>query len=428
MDVTIRPAELQGTVAAIPSKSMAHRLLICAALADAPTKIVCPSSSDDIDATASCLEALGAHVARGGDGFFVAPVREPRAGARLDCGESGSTLRFLLPVAAALGAGALFDGRGRLPERPLSPLREQLEAHGVTLSAPGAWPLAVSGRLAAGSFELPGNVSSQFVSGLLLAAPAAGAPVAVRVAEPVESRPYIDLTMGALEAFGAETANARADGACAFAVRSPRLSSPGTLEVEGDWSAGAFWLAAGALSGGGVAVRGLRQSSRQGDRAVLGALAMLGAHVSRTNTLVAASASRLAGCRLNVADHPDLVPPLALVAALAEGDTTIFGARRLRLKESDRLASVSAALAALGARVEPFDDGLRVRGVGLLRGGEVDSAGDHRIAMMAAVAACFASGPTVIHGAECVSKSYPGFFDDLASLGGVVELREGEVA
>lgn len=422
MDVTIRPSELQGTVAAIPSKSMAHRLLICAALADAPTKLECPTSSDDIDATIRCLVALGAHVTRLADGFFVEPIREVSGDAHLDCGESGSTLRFLLPVAAALGSGALLDGHGRLADRPLSPLREQLEAHDVTLSAAGVLPLTVSGKLRGGSFELPGNVSSQFVSGLLLAAPAVGSAIAVRVSEPVESRPYIDLTMDALESFGAGVATARDDGATAYAVTSPALTSPGSLEVEGDWSNAAFWLAAGALSGGGVAVRGLRQSSHQGDRSILGALAMLGAHISRTNTLVAASASNLAGCALNVADCPDLVPPLALVATQAVGDTTIFGARRLRLKESDRLESISSALEAMGAQVDPFDDGLRIRGTSQLHGGEVDAAGDHRIAMMAAIASCLADGPTTIHGAECVSKSYPSFFEDLATLG--ADVRE----
>lgn len=428
MDVTIYPSELQGSVAAVPSKSMAHRLLVCAALADGPTRIACPATSQDIDATARCLAALGTSVARDGNGFVVTPAarREdgavPMAPAVLDCGESGSTLRFLLPVTCALGRDATFVGHGRLLERPLEPLLSQLRAHGVRAGSPAGGALSVSGRMTSALYELPGDVSSQFVSGLLLAAPAVDGPVAVRVAEPVASRPYIDLTVDALACFGVQVVVLRSERDVTYGVPAEaRLVTPGSLDVEGDWSNAAFWLAAGALSEGGVAVRGLNQASHQGDRAILGALAMLGAHVSRTSTFVGASASPLVGRPLNVADCPDLVPPLALVAALAEGDTHITGAGRLRLKESDRLETISAALNALGGNVEATDDGLVVHGVTALRGGLVDAAGDHRIAMMAAVAACGADGPSTIRGAECVSKSYPAFFDDLASLGAHVE-------
>lgn len=439
MNAVIEPGPLTGEVLAPSSKSEAHRLLVCAALAPGTTDIDCTTTSQDIDATAGCLEALGARVARTRLGFRVSPIPgtsatdnlpEARRGALLDCGESGSTLRFLLPVVAALGCGARLTGRGRLPERPLSPLYEELVAHGAELSPQGAMPLAVGGRLRPGRFSLPGNVSSQYVSGLLLAAPLMGAPVEVVVTEPVESRPYVDITVAALESFGVEVGESAAtaeDGSPArsFVVSAPRgLSSPGAVSVGGDWSNAAFWLAAGAIGGEGVAVRGVDVKSPQGDRQVLGALALLGARVLRGAEGAACSPDRLSGRTIDVRSCPDLVPPLAAVAALAEGTTRITGAARLRIKESDRLATVSAAINALGGRVDEADDGLVIEGVPELAGGTVDAANDHRIAMMSAILATRCSGPTTIVGAECVAKSYPAFFEDFASLGGHVTKEE----
>lgn len=439
MNVTIRPGALTGEVRAPSSKSEAHRLLICAALAPGTTDIDCTSTSDDIDATIGCLEALGARVARTRRGFRVVPVPgtsasdnrpEGRRGALLDCGESGSTLRFLLPVVAALGCDARLTGHGRLPQRPLSPLYEQLQAHGAELSPQGVMPLAVGGRARAGRYELPGDVSSQYVSGLLMAAPLMGGPVEVLVREPIESRPYIDITVRALASFGVEVSESAArtgDGAPArsFVASAPRgLASPGAVSVGGDWSGAAFWLAAGAIAGDGVAVSGLDLGSAQGDRQVLAALALLGGRVLRSPEGAACAPDHLRGHDLMVASCPDLVPPLAAAAALAEGVTRIRGAERLRLKESDRLETVSAAINALGGRATVVDDGLDIEGVGELAGGTVDAAGDHRIAMMAAVLACRCASPVTIVGAECVSKSYPAFFEDYAALGGSVRKED----
>nr|WP_075576661.1 3-phosphoshikimate 1-carboxyvinyltransferase [Olsenella timonensis] len=436
MNVIIHPGALSGEVIAPSSKSEAHRLLICAAFAPGTTDVDCTSTSADIDATISCLEALGARVARTRAGFRVRPVPgssasdnlpEPSPHATLDCGESGSTLRFMLPVVCALGRGAELVCRGRLPQRPLSPLYEQLVEHGATLSPQGASPLEVSGRIRSGRYALPGNVSSQYVSGLLLAAPLLRAPVEVVVGEPVESLPYIDLTVAALERFGVEVSCAQgADegGAQArvYDVCAPDgLVSPGSVAVGGDWSNAAFWLVAGAIGERGVAVRGLDARSAQGDRRVLSALAMLGARVLRTPAGSAVRPAELRGATIDVTDCPDLVPPLAAAAALARGTTRIVGAARLRLKESDRIETVSAAIRALGGSVRASADGLEIDGSPRLRGGVVDAANDHRIAMMAAVLATRCEGPTTILGAECVEKSYPRFFDDLASLGGVVE-------
>ena len=442
MIAAVFPGPLSGEVRAPSSKSEAHRLLICAAFAPGTTDIDCTTSSEDIDATARCLEALGARVTRTRLGFRVVPVRGTSAtdnvpeavrGALLDCGESGSTLRFLLPVVAALGCDARLTGRGRLPERPLSPLYEELVAHGASLSPQGAFPLAVSGRLLPGRYSLPGNVSSQFVSGLLLAAPLMGGPVEVEVVEPVESAPYVTLTMRALERFGVEVSERRHEREDGTLVRSyfahaPRgLSSPGAVSVGGDWSNAAFWLAAGALApegSSGVAVLGLDPRSPQGDRQVLAALALLGARVLRGTDGAACAPDRLRGRVIDVSSCPDLLPPLAAVAAVADGTTSFVGAARLRLKESDRLKSVTDALLALGGRAEQTEDGIVVEGVPELAGGTVDPANDHRIAMMAAILASRCARPVTILGAECVNKSYPAFFEDLGGIGGIVSRRE----
>ena len=436
MDVVISPRELSGSVAAVASKSEAHRILVCAAFADAITDIDCNTTSDDIDATISCLESLGARVARTSRGFRVVPVPRSEDGrvlatkdAELDCGESGSTLRFLLPVVAALGCGARITGRGRLAARPLSPLYEELVSHGVTLSEQGAFPLTVSGSLRGGSFVLPGDVSSQFVSGLLMAGAVAGLRLDVSVTEPVQSRPYIGLTTSALERFGIRATSSheqseRESRSLWHVSATSKPSTPGTVAISGDWSNASVWLAAGALSTSGVEVTGLDLISPQGDRSILGALALLGGRVSRSSTSAKVTRDTLSARTINVSDCPDLVPALSAVACMASGTTRITGAARLRLKESDRLETVSAALRAMGGKAQVTRDGLEIEGVPALSGGVVDAANDHRIAMMAAVCASFASGPTTIRGAECVAKSYPDFFSDLESLGGSVSRKD----
>ena len=434
MRAIIEPKALSGEIAAPSSKSEAHRLLICAAIAEGTTNVECATSSRDIDATIDCLEALGARITRTKDGYRVVPVPrssacpsrvEARADAPLDCCESGSTLRFMLPIACALGSGASLTGQGRLPERPLSPLYERLVEHGAHLSEQGAFPLRVSGCLRGGTFELPGNVSSQYVSGLLMAAPLTGDSVEVVVSEPVESRPYIDLTTSALAAFGvsvSETVSFTSDGrpARSWQIQAPAtMVSPGSVRVGGDWSNAAFWLAAGALAGSGVAVLGLDPQSPQGDKNALAALSLLGARVLRRRDGAACSPGELSARTIDVRDIPDLVPPLAAVAAFAHGTSRFVGAERLKIKESDRLASVSNAINSLGGRASQTADGLVIEGREALPGGTVDAMNDHRIAMMAAIMAARCTGAVTIKGAECVSKSYPAFFEDLVELGGV---------
>jgi 3-phosphoshikimate 1-carboxyvinyltransferase len=436
MDALIQPTHLEGTVHAVASKSQAHRMLILAALGNATCDISCNTSSEDIDATIRCLTALGARVARTRLGFRVVPLRRALPRLRgpfvLDCGESGSTLRFMLPVVCALGVSARFMVRGRLAERPLGELRAALIDHGCTLSAEGDWPLETAGRLQAGDFDLPGNVSSQYVTGLLLAASLLDAPSRIHVSEPVESAPYIRLTIDALACFGVsvEVAHETRGGIpCLCYTLDPEaspLATPSSCAVEGDWSNAAFWLAAGAISGGPICVEGLNLESSQGDRQILAALALFGARLRRSGTSVTVSAGRLRPLTLDISDIPDLVPPLAAVCACAEGSSRLTGGGRLRLKESDRLQSVSDALQALGVSCRIEGDDLIIQGVEAPAGGMASAAGDHRIAMMASVLASVADGPSTIVGAECVSKSYPGFYDDFSQLGGRATLSAAD--
>lgn len=393
MTVTVSGQQLHGTVTVPASKSVLHRLMICAALADKPTTLTHATTSQDIEATAGCLRALGATVTIDGDTVAVEPIGTVPAMPTLDCGESGSTIRFLLPVAAALG-GAVFTGRGRLAQRPLSPLYELLAENGCTLSPQGAFPLTVAGQFCGKRVMIDGGVSSQFISGLLMAAPLIDG-CEITVTGTLESRPYVDLTIAAMARFGVTV---EVDGAAFRVPAGSRYRSPDTVCAEGDWSNAAFWLAAAAITNSPLTVMGLDPASLQGDRAIMNYL-----HGDPFEA--------------DVAQTPDMVPILAVLAAAAHGRSVIGNARRLRLKESDRLQSVHAMITALGGTAEVTDDALIIDGHGRLRGGVVDACNDHRIVMSAAVAACICDGAVEIRGAEAVRKSYPQFFEEWEKRG-----------
>ena len=392
MDITIDPQKLNGTVAVIPSKSQAHRLLICAAFADAPTELICPDTNRDIEATADCLRALGADIVRTGQGYSVTPCQKTPASAVLNCGESGSTLRFLLPIAGALGVDAVFQMAGRLPQRPLSPLWEEMERMGCRLSRPTADTICCQGKLTAGAYRIDGGVSSQFITGLLLALSLMEEKSTLTITGKTESRPYIEMTKRAMSLFCVDPDQ----------LGGQRFRSPGRLTVEGDWSNGAFWLAAQAL-GSRLTVTGLDPDSPQGDR-----------EASRFLSLIKAGAPTI-----SAADTPDLVPVLAVAAAANHG-ALFTDIQRLRLKETDRVATTCAMLQALGAETEATDSTLCVHPAPL-RGGTVDAANDHRIAMSAAVAATVCDGPVTVLSAESVNKSYPHFWAEYRRLGGRYE-------
>ena len=394
MNVTILPGPLNGAVRVPASKSAAHRALIAAALSDRPVGVRIDGMNRDIEATLRCLKALGAGIRHSGDVVEIAPIPRPAPGAAcLDCGESGSTLRFLLPVTCALGVAARFVGHGRLPERPNRALTDALRAHGATIDS-DRLPMTVSGRLTPGVYPLPGDVSSQYVTGLLFALPLLDGDSAIALTTRLESAAYVDMTLQTLRQFGVR-ADATDRG---WRVAGNQTFRPAgeVVDIEGDWSAAAFWLAANAM-GSNVRVEGLSEATAQGDRAV----------------------TRLLGrAEIDASNVPDLVPALAVAAAALPQRTVITGAARLRLKESDRLASTAALLNALGGRAAVTDDGLTVDGGFPLTGGRVDGAGDHRIVMSAAVAATIAGGPVTVSGAEAVEKSYPDFFRDFIALGG----------
>lgn len=394
MDITITPGLLSGTLNAIPSKSQAHRYLICAAFSDGPTELICPETNRDMEASAECLNALGASIAKTDTGFLVHPVKTVPKKAELFCHDSGSTLRFLLPVAGALGVDATFHLEGRLAMRPLSPLWEEMEKMGCCLTRPTEHTIRCTGRLRAGTYTIDGGVSSQFITGLLLALALIPGESAIALTGKVESLPYITMTQQAMARFGKQTEGYCVSGGTPF-------HTPKTLLVEGDWSNAAFFLAASAL-GSSVAVQNLNQDSVQGDRAV--------------GQLLPRLEEKITIC---AADIPDLVPILAVVAASKQG-AVFTDIRRLRLKESDRVASVIAMLKALGGNAEADENTLTVYGTGL-RGGTVDSVNDHRIAMAAAIGATVCQEKVTILGAECVKKSYPRFFEEYRRLGGIYE-------
>ena len=425
MKVRLTPAKLCGSIPAISSKSDAHRLLIAAALSDRETGIICNVLSEDIRATARCLCALGARVDFLADRMLVHPIpRENTAkevSVTLDCGESGSTLRFLLPVVSALGKNGVFTGGGRLPERPVTELREAMEAHGVRFSEQGVFPISTIGKLGIGTYTLRGDVSSQYVTGLLFALPLLPENSVLRLLPPVESKPYIEMTMATLKRFRIRIFFT---GGEFWIPGGQTYKSPGTVSVEGDWSNAAFWLCAGALGKEPLTVRGLSPRSVQGDRNITAALVLFGAKIVRGADSVTVRPDRLHGIKLSAKDIPDLVPVISAVAACAEGRTVIEDCARLRIKESDRMATTTEMLRALGADIRIEGDSLVIDGKPSLTGGTVQAHNDHRIAMTAAVAAVRAEGPVIIEGAEAVAKSYPAFFDDYRKLGGDVRTQE----
>lgn len=413
MDIKITPSVLSGLVPAIGSKSDIHRLLICAGLCDEPTVISGVTRSDDIDATAECLRRLGVDVQFQGRVCVVTPNKAVSNAPVLDCRESGSTLRFMLPVAAALSDKASFVGSGRLPKRPIGDLVNAMKNGGVEFSN-DMLPLDISGKLTAGEYLLPGNVSSQYVSGLLMALSVTEGESEIILTSDLESTSYVNMTISTLSIFGADVEKTER-GYKICGQRS--LKSPHRAVADGDWSNAAFFIAAGAFKDE-VTVTGLDPFSAQGDKKVCEFLKNFGAAVISVNSQVTVSAEKLHACHIDLTDTPDLLPILAVVAAAANGTSRFTGAKRLKLKESDRLLTVSDMINSLGGEAKVLPDGIIVKGKKHLSGGVVDSHNDHRIVMAAAVASTLCNNPVVIKDAQAVSKSYPDFFEDFKRLGG----------
>jgi 3-phosphoshikimate 1-carboxyvinyltransferase len=416
-NIKVSPSVINGKAAPPPSKSAAHRALICAALAGGGV-VRGVIKSDDMHATLNGIKSLGVSAVLSGDTVEIKKGENPPSKPIIDCLESGSTLRFLIPIFAALGIEATFTGCGRLPLRPLGVYADCLPEHGVSLSTKNGLPLTIKGKLQAGKYQIPGDVSSQFISGLLFALPLCDGDSEIILTTPLESAPYIDLTIDMLKKAGIEVFPS-ADG---WHIPGGQEYKKYDYRVEGDWSQAAFLLAMGAL-GGEIVLTGVDIKSHQGDREIVDIMRRMGADIEAVKDGFICRPTELFGTDIDATQIPDLVPIIAVICSVAKGITTITGASRLRLKESDRLAAVTHCLNKLGGKVEQTEDGLRIHGVGSLKGGvSIPSFGDHRIVMSMAAAALVCEKPIIIENFQTVSKSWPEFFEVYKSCGGVANV------
>lgn len=412
--IKITPSTLSGEVTVPPSKSAAHRNIICAALTNGESVISPACHSEDIDATISCVTALGAQIKEKNNSFYITGIDRneiKNKAVTLDCSESGSTLRFMLPLAAALGANATFIGHGRLPDRPIDALTDILNENGVECSS-NSLPLTISGILSPNEYKISGNISSQYLTGLLFAIALNGGSATLTTE--LQSSGYVDLTTRIMSDFGVQiTKNANI-------YTAKGNFSPINSWIEGDWSQACFFLSAAAL-GGKTVLNGLDLNSTQGDKSVIELYKSFGTEIKTEQSQIIAKGKNLNAIEINCSDIPDAVPALAIVAAMAEGTTVIRGGERLRFKETDRIKTVVDGLTAMGIKVEELPDGMIITG-GKAKGGKVYGTGDHRIVMAFSVLAAYAEGPTVIEGYKAINKSYPTFFEDFKRLGGKADV------
>lgn len=417
-----------GTITLPPSKSAAHRALISAALSGGRSLVFPVDHSKDMEATLTAVMALGCNALfdRDNQCVFFQPGSGSAANEEINCFESGSTLRFLLPIAAAFGGTWRFCGSGRLPQRPLGVYEKLLPEHGVAFqlfSPPDSLPLQISGKLIPGLFEVPGNISSQFVTGLLFALPLLQEDSEIKLTTPLESRGYVDLTISVLQDFGVTIQQTETG----WVISGNQQYQSRSYHVERDWSQAAFFLSMAALAPNGeeITLCGLDQNSKQGDRACVSIFEGFGLRSEWNNRELKVwnpnsqkPFGGLHGQVIDVSQVPDMVPALAVCAALSEGETRIVGASRLRLKESDRLAAMEHAICSLGGHCTSDHDSLTIQGVPALTGGRVQGENDHRIVMALAAAALRCNGEIEVTDEESIQKSYPGFFADFQQLGG----------
>jgi len=379
MTVKITPSRLKGGVTPPPSKSVTHRALICAALSGG--RVVNPLFSDDITATDNALKKL------------------KNKSAEIDCGESGSTLRFLIPLFAVFGTEAEFRGRGELPNRSIEPYLSELPKHGVIFET-ASMPYRISGRLSPGEYRIGGDISSQFITGLLLALPLLNGDSKIVLTSPLQSKPYADITLDVMRQFGVIAEEER-DG---YFIKGDQNYIPCEITVEADMSQAAFFAVANKL-GAEIDIRGLNMNSKQGDKAVFDII------------------NSPAPYNIDAANIPDIVPALAVLCSLTGGEHRIYNCSRLRIKESDRLEAISCELNKIGGNVRINEKNeLIITGAARFNGGVCSSRNDHRIAMSLTIAAINGDSPVIIENAECVNKSYVNFFDDIRKLGGAVDV------
>lgn len=416
--IIITPKKLSGSITVPASKSVCHRAIICAALSNGISKISNVSFSDDINATLEAMTAFGANIQKDGSTLLIDgsnTFKNPQ-NLTLNCKESGSTLRFMVPLALHNREETTFIGSQRLSQRPLDEYFTIFDKHGVKYTTENYLPLVMQGKPIGGKITLGGNVSSQYVSGLLFALPLFPGDSEIHMSSPLQSRGYVDITIDILEKFGIKIENK--DYRC-FHIKGGQGYTPCDYRCEGDFSQAAFFLVAGCL-GSGITCNGLNLKSRQGDIEILNILRDMGANIQIDGDNITCAPSKTHGIIIDAEQIPDLVPILAVLTSFSEGGGRIINASRLRIKESDRLHSISSQLNLLGATVIEQPDGLIIEGDAHLTGGEVDCCNDHRIAMSLAVAASRASEQVTLMGSDCVSKSYPAFWQDYVSVGGVV--------
>ena len=427
--VKIFPTKLKGTVVAPSSKSMGHREIICAGLAAGTSIIDNISMSKDIEATMRCLKAINVAVdeipsmIEGRKALQISGTGHPMAAAdSVDCGESGSTLRFFLPLGANLNCPLTFTGHGKLVSRPLQAYYDIFDEKFIQyFNDNGCLPVTVNGHLTPGTYKLPGDVSSQFVSGLLFALPLLNGDSIIEITSPLESSAYVDMTINCLAKFGVQIEN---EGGLhrRYLVKGKQHYQAQDSQVEGDWSQAAFWTVGGSL-GDGITCQGVNVNSLQGDQAVVDIMERMGAVIKQDANSVTVNGGATKATVIDAANCPDIIPVLTVLAAVSEGTTKIINAGRLRIKECDRLAAMSSELNKMGANITEEPEGLTIVGKpqGLVGGVQVDAWNDHRIAMSLAIAAQKCAAPIILTGAESVAKSYPTFWEDYKSVGGLVE-------
>jgi len=425
--VEINPKRLSGDISVPPSKSVSHRAIIAAALSKGKSRIENVIMSKDIEATCKGLESLGSsiQIEAAGEGRVTLTIEgngmpNVKNGA-IDCIESGSTLRFLIPLAALTGEEVTFEGRGKLVERPLDIYYDIFESQGLEYeNAKGMLPLTLKGTLKAGHFKIRGDVSSQFITGLMFALPLVQGDSTIEIVGKLESVGYIDLTLDVLRKFGIRVENS---GYSSFYIEGGQSYIPSDYRVEGDFSQAAFWLVAGTI-GSEVNCLDVDKDSLQGDKEIVEIIKAMGGNIDISGTAMRAIGSSTRGISIDASQIPDIVPIISVMAALSKGTTIISNAARLRIKESDRIKSTVSELAKLGATIRELEDGIEIEGKDELEGGAVESWNDHRIAMAMAIASIRCKNPVVINGAESVKKSYPGFWNDFRKLGGDINERD----
>ncbi len=421
-DVKFSPFIPSGTVNVPPSKSDVHRAIICAAMANGVSRISPVALSNDIKATIGCIKALGAEAVLENNVLTVDGTNMYKnKTALLDCGESGSTLRFFIPIAAVGNVNATFVGKGKLPQRPIGIFTEALPKAGTVCKTEGGLPLEIKGQLKSGIFEIPGNVSSQFITGLLLALPILEGDSEIVLTSPLESVGYIAMTIRTMKQFGVNI-DTTENG---WHIKGGQTYKSCNYTTDGDWSQAAFFMVLGAI-GGKVTVKGVAKDSTQGDKKCAEILAEFGAKVTQGDNEVTVEKGDLKAITIDASQIPDLVPVLSVCAAFAEGTTKIINAERLRIKECDRLKATAELLNNLGGKVKELSGGLEITGVSSLKRGNVNGYNDHRIVMSSGVCAARSDGDITATFAMSINKSYPDFYIDYNSIGGkanVLDLR-----